>query len=391
MKFQPVGVDERISTLDVIRGFSLLGILLVNMFGFYLPMPHIYDLSYWFTEAKDIIQHQLLDIYVQSSFYPLFSMLFGYGLAMQYMKAQRTEDNFYKFAPRRLGILFFIGLLHAFFIWWGDILATYAFCGLFLLLLIRFSSGGLIAAAIALNLLFHAYFLYMYAVFGLLTQPVEQPAVDLTSIQNAITAYGTGTWTDAFMQRLADLAVQLSPLAWVASLLTILPYMLIGAAAAKWKLIERAKEKVWIWLVLAVAGVGLGLFIKNAPILFTRTYLLDYLKVYVGGPILSIGYIAVIVLVCLVPFAVKILSPIAKAGRMSLTLYIMQSIVCTILFYHFGFSLYGQVDVAMGVYIALGIYVVQLVIAELWLSKFTQGPLEVAVKKLTYGKMLSEK
>ena len=70
MEFRPVGSKERVATLDILRGFSLLGILLVNMFGFYLPMPHIADLSSWFSEAQDIIWQQLLDIYVQSSFYP---------------------------------------------------------------------------------------------------------------------------------------------------------------------------------------------------------------------------------------------------------------------------------------------------------------------------------
>ena len=116
MNFQPTQLNSRVQTLDTIRGFSLLGILLVNMFGFYLPMPHIYDLSSWFSEATDIIWHQILDIYVQSSFYPLFSMLFGYGLAMQFMKAQATGRNFYRFASKRLIILFIIGMIHAFFI-----------------------------------------------------------------------------------------------------------------------------------------------------------------------------------------------------------------------------------------------------------------------------------
>ncbi len=93
MNLQPTQLNERITTIDIIRGFSLLGILLVNMFGFYLPQPHI-QLDNWFTEAIDIIWHQNLDIYIQSSFYPLFSMLFGYGLAMQYMKANEQVSMY---------------------------------------------------------------------------------------------------------------------------------------------------------------------------------------------------------------------------------------------------------------------------------------------------------
>lgn len=391
MDFRPVGTQERVATLDILRGFSLLGILLVNMFGFYLPMPHIADLSSWFNAAQDIILQQLLDIYVQSSFYPLFSMLFGYGLAMQFIKAKANGANFYKFAPKRLVILFVIGMLHAVFIWWGDILAMYAFCGVFLIALIRLPAKWLLTIALVINGLYQGYILSMYSLGGFFNAKMDGVSVDIEAIQNAITAYGVGTWTDSFVQRLDDLAIQMSSDMWISSLFTILPYMLVGAALAKWQLIECAKEKLITWLVLAVVGIGVGIYVKSLPIAGAQTFGHEYLQVYVGGPLLAIGYIAVVVLITQLPFMVKMLSPIAKAGRMSMTLYLMQSIVCTALFYNWGFGLYGKVDVQMGIYIALAIYVVQVLFAELWFSKFKQGPLEAAIKRLTYGGELSEK
>ena len=99
---------------------------------------------------------------------------------------------------------------------------------------------------------------------------------------------------------------------------------------------------------------------------------------------LSVGYIGVIVLLCLVPIVPKLLSPFAKIGRMSLTMYILQSIIGTCLFYQFGFGWYGKVSVETGVLIAIGIIVVQMIIAEIWLSKWKQGPLEAIWRKLTY-------
>ena len=383
MNFQPTSLNERVDSLDILRGFSLLGILLVNMFAFYLPMPYI-DLGNWFTEAKDIIWHQTLDIYVQSSFYPLFSMLFGYGLAMQFMKAERTGRNFYQFAPKRLVILLIVGLLHAFFIWWGDILTMYAFCGFILILFLRFGSGWLLTFGLVINGIMQLFFIAFYALFGMASMVVEEQAVDIEMINEAITAYGIGSWTDAFLQRLDDLSLQMGIGMWISALLTILPYMLIGAAMAKWRLIERGKELKGLWITLTICGLALGLFIKSAPFMYTRTYLLDYLKVYVGGPILSIGYIGVIVCLCMIPVIPKLLKPFAKAGRMSLTLYLMQSIICTLLFYNFGFGLYGKVDVQMATFIALGLFVIQLIFAEIWFTKFKQGPIELAVKKLTY-------
>lgn len=384
MNFQPTMLNERVHSLDILRGFSLLGILLVNILAFNLPIPHILDLHEWFTEAKDIIWYQTLDIYVQSSFYPLFSMLFGYGLAMQFMKADRTGARFYPFAWKRLTVLLFLGLIHAVLIWWGDILTMYAFCGFFLLLFLRFPSGWLLTFGLVINGFWHLFILLTYFLAGLANTEVQPPSIDIASINSALEAYGIGTWTDAFIQRLQDLSVQMNIWMWIQSLFTILPYMLVGAAFAKWRLIERAKELKGLWISLAIVCIVLGLFIKSAPFMFTRTYLLDYLKVYVGGPILSIGYMAVIVVICLLPFMTKVLSPIAKVGRMSLTVYIMQSIVCTILFYNFGFSLYGSIDVQMGTLIAIALFVIQVALAEIWFMKFKQGPLESLVKKIIY-------
>lgn len=384
MNFQPTMLNERVHSLDILRGFSLLGILLVNILAFNLPLPHILDLHEWFTEAEDIIWYQTLDIYVQSSFYPLFSLLFGYGLAMQFIKAEQTGVRFYPFAWRRLTVLLFLGLVHAVLIWWGDILTMYAFCGFFLLLFLRFPSGWLLTFGLVINGFWHAFILLAYFLSGLANVEVETPSIDIASINSALEAYGIGTWTDAFLQRLQDLTIQMNIWMWIQSLFTILPYMLVGAALSKWRLIERAKELKGLWITLAIICITLGLFIKSAPFMFTRTYLLDYLKVYVGGPILSIGYMAAIVVICLLPFMTKILSPIAKVGRMSLSIYIMQSIVCTILFYNFGFSLYGAIDVKMGTLIAIALFVIQVALAEIWFMKFKQGPLESLVKKIIY-------
>ena len=387
MDFKPTMLQERIATLDILRGISLLGILLVNMFAFYLPMPYI-DLASWFTTPSDIVWQQNLDIYVQSSFYPLFAMLFGYGLAMQWQKAQSRQQNFYKIGLRRLTVLFVFGLLHALLIWWGDILMMYAFCGVFLLLLLRLQSVWLVTISAIIFGVFQAFMLLVVGFIHFDTKVDEY--LDITSVEKAITAYGTGNWADAFMQRLTDLSIQMSIGMWFVSLFTILPYMLLGAAASKWRLVERARELKWLWIALAIGGLAIGIFVKSLPVMFTRTYLFDYLKVYIGGPILSIGYIGLIVLLCLLPVVPKLLSPFAKIGRMSLTMYILQSIIGTILFYQFGFGWYGKVSVATGVFIALGIIIVQMILAEIWLTKWRQGPLEAIWRKLTYKIKLNE-
>ena len=391
MKLQPVQQGERISSIDILRGFSLLGILLVNIMAFYVPMPHVTDLPNWFTDANDIIFHQYLDIYVQSSFYPLFSMLFGYGIAMQFTKAKDANVSFYGFATKRLILLFILGLLHAYLIWWGDILATYAFCGFFLMLFIRLGAKWLFTFALLIYGLLQFLIIIGFTLSSKMHSEVEAEPLDIIAIQDAITAYATGSWYDAYVQRLADVAIQFAPEMWISALFTILPYMLLGAAASKLKLIERAKQYWKMWLAIAVIGIAVGLFIKNAPILYTRTEFLEYVKVFVGGPILAIGYIGFVMILCQFKKVEQFLSPIAKLGRMSLTGYLMQSIILSVLFYNWGYGLYGKIDVLQGIYIAIMIYIIQIIIAELWFIKFKQGPIEWGMKKNIYSNKFSEK
>ena len=115
------------------------------------------------------------------------------------------------------------------------------------------------------------------------------------------------------------------------------------------------------------------------------------LQQLIGGPILAIGYGGMIILLCQLTFFRTVFRPVAKAGRMSLTTYLTQSIVATIIFYGYGFGLYGKVDLETGMMIAIGIFVLQVIFAELWLMKFKMGPFEWIWRKGTYGKNVMKK
>lgn len=382
MELTPTPTKTRNKTLDILRGFSLLGIILVNLLAFNLPLPHI-DLGSWFTLPSDIKWHQLLDIYVQGSFYPLFAMLFGYGLAMQWQKAHANNQPFWSTGLRRMVGLFIIGLLHAILIWWGDILMMYAVFGTLLLLFLRMPPFILFLLAFAWNGVIQL-FMIVFSSPGVVDDVYY---ANIVGIGEALAAYGTGTWLEIFNQRMIDLAVQNSSVMWFFGLFTIFPYMLLGAGASKLKLIERASEVKWLWIGLAVTTFPLGIYLKNLSILQERTFFLEYIKTYVGGPLTAIGYASIIVSLCLLPTVAKLLTPFATVGRMSLSTYIGQSVILSVLFYGFGFGLYGKINVQSGVVIAVTIFIVQVVIADLWLRKFNQGPLEALWRKFTYFKL----
>lgn len=385
MSIKPTGVNERIISIDVMRGFALLGIFVVNMLFFHSPYIYINPYT-WFQNPSDFETFKMIDIFVQGSVYPLFSMLFGYGLAMQFLKSTANGGPFAKFAVRRLTILLIIGCIHAFLIWAGDILITYALAGFVLILMIRLKPIWLLLISIFLFLIPNGL-LYGLVYLGSLLEP--NATIIYTGIQEieaSIVAYGQGSWGDIFSQRLSDwLYMSGNGLIVISMLFTIVPFLLLGAAAAKWKLIERARELKVYWMITVLVMLIVGTVIKWLPYLLEANLFTMGIQDTFGGPLQAIAYAGIIALVCSIPFAAKILSPISKVGRMSMTTYLMQSIIATTIFYAYGFGLYGKIDLSTGTWMAIGIYAFQVVFAEIWFTKFKQGPVELLWRKLTYS------
>ncbi|SDI31599.1 uncharacterized protein SAMN04487975_114118 [Planococcus glaciei] len=386
MKLQPVALNERVYAIDLMRGFALLGILLINMLTFHSPFSYI-DPYKWFNGAWDTEVFSVLDIFVQASFYPLFSMLFGYGLAMQFMKAQKYQRPFMPIAVKRLLILLAFGIIHAFLIWYGDILITYAITGFFLLGFIRLKPAWLLGLAAAIYVIPQIFLLSLMFVAVSIDPNIY---TGMQEVQSSLAAYPSGTFAEIFSQRFDDWMHSNNPASYFYLIITILPFLMAGAAAAKMQLIERAAHYRKLWISLAVGGLVLGLLLKSTPLLIDNNYAFQYLQDIFGGPLVAIGYAALIALMAQSLSFRKFLSPLAKAGRMSLTTYIGQSLIATLIFYSYGFGLYGQVDVLTGTWIALGIFAIQVIFAELWLSKFGQGPLEYLSRRLTYGRNLEK-
>ena len=120
--------NNRILALDVIRGFALFGILIVNMMSFHSPFLYLNPLKWW-TDPRDHFTYIVIDLFFQASFYPLFSLLFGYSLTIFRERTLKKNLPFNSMVTRRFCFLFIIGFIHAFFIWHGDILMVYALVG----------------------------------------------------------------------------------------------------------------------------------------------------------------------------------------------------------------------------------------------------------------------
>lgn len=375
---------QRIGTLDLLRGLSLFGILLVNLLAFNFPVNYV-SLREFLEHPTDLQMEKYLTIFVQGSFYPLFAGLFGYGLQMQMNKSKELGESFIGYGSKRLSFLLLIGLLHAFFIWYGDILTTYAVLGFGLLFLLKLRP---IFQLLIATILFGICSLIVTVLFYISSQFISDSSeyTDVAGVAQSIEAYRYGGVIEIFFQRLNDLSLQYSIMMWISAFFTILPFMLVGAAASQWRLIERAGELKKLWFVLCIIGLSLGLYLKNLIYHEPTSIFYEGIGQVIGAPILTVGYVALIVLLGLIPWVQIITKPIQAAGRMSLTIYLMQSVIQSILFYGFGFGLYGKLSLLQLFYIALAIYAIQLVFSMIWFKYFKQGPVEALWKSVTYGK-----
>ncbi|MFD1926920.1 DUF418 domain-containing protein [Sporosarcina siberiensis] len=379
MKSSPVTLSKRVETLDIMRGFALLGIFIANMLHFHSPYLY-YDAFTWFTAPGEIQTFKWIDIFVEASFYPIFAMLFGYGLNMQYEKAVANRSPFASVASKRMAILLVFGLLHALFIWYGDVLFTYAVMGFIIIALVRMSAKWLVPLAAVLYIVPTTL---LYLVTKML--PNMDDYANIQQIELSVSAYAMGTYGEIFKFRLFEWLIYGLSSTFM-GIFIVLPIIMMGVVLSKWKVIERAKELRVRIAVVTIITLGLGIWIKSLPYIGKPTTDVVLLQDMYGGVILAAGYVGIIMLLCTAPVFRAVFKPIGKVGRMSLTTYITQSIVATTIFYAYGFGLYGKVDLATGTWIAIGVFALQVIFAELWLSKFQMGPLEWLWRKGTYGK-----
>ena len=390
MKVAPTMIGNRIEALDMLRGFSLLGIFIANMLVFHTPYFYI-DPHTYFTTPSDVMSFKIVNIFVEASFYPIFAMMFGYGLNMQYEKAIAANRPYAPVMAKRMGILMAFGLIHALFIWSGDILFTYALMGFIMIIVVRIPKKWLMPLAVFVYaiptglLITGTYFLTKAAPGKLM-----EGFADIQQIERAITAYGHGSYGEALAFRATEWLVVGLPSVFL-GVFMVLPLIMIGTAFSKYKLFERAAEWKGRIAIVTIIALAIGITVKSLPYMDGNAYYNTLIQQLVGGPILALGYAGLIILLCQVGLFLTIFRPIASAGRMSLTTYLSQSIIATLLFNHYGGGLYGKVDIETGTLMAVGIFVLQVIFAQLWFMKFKMGPFEWIWRKGTYGKNLTKK
>lgn len=382
-KLYSIAENKRIVSVDVMRGFAILGIYLVNMMAFHSPFIYIDPLKWW-DDPIDQTVYSTIDFLAQASFYPLFSMLFGYGLVILRDRAIVKGVNFHFIAIRRLGVLLLIGIIHAFLIWEGDILILYAVFGFLSLLFLHISGKKLLLSGVLLYIIPH---LLLFLLFSAMLIFMPQESFDISdpsSAEASIQAYQSGTFSEITHQRIHDWSRSNNMGSLPVFLVTIFPLFLIGAGVAKLGWISNAEEHMGKLKKILLFTLPLGLLLKSMPYLMGRNFANDYLQDFFGGVLMAIAYACLIAVVMEKFQGGKLLLFLAPVGKLSMSNYLFQSVVTTLIFYNYGLGFYGKISLTAGVLLALGIFFIQVLMSHFWVKRFYYGPVEWLWRSVTY-------
>lgn len=387
----PVAPRERIATLDVLRGFALCGVLIGNLFWLYSGRA-------WSGKpddgALDVAASWFVMLVVQSKAQTLLTFLFGFGFAAQLLRAQRRGEPVMGLYVRRLVVLFAIGALHVALLWWGDVTWTYAVAGFGLLLFQHASNRARAVWAVILILV--PFLLWTIPSIGKATMDlVTTPDEMRSQTQKFVAAmhdadYATMMWRHVVFAIVWEARIYTWYYPWLVGRF-LLGYI---AGTARW-FDNDGVEHLAVFRTL----LRYGLAVAVASLAMATAEQLDWvdahalplaarLAIHVLDQIGLLGqtaaYVAIVVLLMQRPAWRRMLLVIAPAGRMPLTTYVAQSVICTFLFYGWGLGWSGSVGAAGCLALAIAIFALEVVACHLWLRRFRFGPLEWLWRRLVY-------
>lgn len=397
-RLQPT--HQRLVHLDVLRGFALLGILLVNFQYFTRPMQAIVLGTEPSLAGLDLAAEFLVKVLAESKFYPLFSMLFGAGFALMFERAAEREAPFWGIYLRRLLVLMMFGLAHTLLIWSGDILLVYSLSAFLMVLLFRKTP---VTRLWKWAIVFWALPMLMMWLgtisietsrmdpesYGELTAQFEADRAEMEqSVTQAAQVHAQGNYASNVLQRLRDMTFMFTfAIFWMPP---ILGFFLLGRwLIASGRLSRPEEHLMWLrrWRSRGLI-VGLPLAGMAAWLLHGQDMMIPTVRTATGMTVMTIASVLVpLGYVSTVTLGSRTLAFLAPAGRMALTNYLFQSLVWTWVFYGYGLGLWGQVPRSGQVLLAVAFFAVQIVLSRMWLDRFRFGPAEWLWRSLTYWQL----
>jgi uncharacterized protein len=396
----PVLEQERLVTLDVLRGLALLGVVIANVWLWFS------GIAFRFPGYQQELRQISLDsavffgiaVLVSGKAISTFSFLFGHGFAIQMLRARARARSVVPVYARRLTLLLLIGVAHMVVLWYGDILTIYAVLG-FILLLFRNRADRtlLVWAAILVG----AVPVLMGAVPWILSGfGVALPQPNLTEIaqRNATTlaVFQGGRLAEILRENLHQ-AGKFYLGRKAPQVLYLLGLFVFGLFVGRRGVFEDVAAHRAVFRRIVAWGIPVGLTGSIAIAVLQATLAPDVMLaqpplallitlLFIASTVpLAAAYVSAVALLLQNPAFARRLSVFAPVGRMALTNYLTQTLVMLLIFYPYGAGLIGRTGPAIGLVIALGLFAVQMVWSQAWLTRFQFGPMEWVWRSLTYG------
>ena len=371
---------ERNVTLDFVRGVAILGILLLNISAFGLPKAAYLNPA-WSGSAtlSDTWTWALLDLLAQVKFLTLFALLFGAGLQLLLPRGKRWIQS-------RLTLLALLGFIHGLFFWDGDILLAYALVGLVSWRMVREAQHvkSLFNTGVVLYLTGIAVLVLLGMISGTAANRSWAPDAANLQYEQYWKLHGgmeaASNRADMLSDNLLALGAQYG---WQLAGMMLMGAALMRSGWLKGQFSLRHYRRTGALLVAAGMAV-------NLPAIFAQWYLAwDYrwcafllqAPRELSAPLQAIGYAALAWGYWPQLCRFRLVGAIACVGRMALTNYLLQTLICTTLFYHLG--LFMRFDRLQLLAFVPPIWAVNLLVSSLWLRRFRQGPVEWLWRQLT--------
>ena len=392
----PVSSPERLESLDVLRGFALLGILAMNIRAMSAPFgTYMYPYSLFDYDGASRAAYIFTSVVFDLKMMGLFSMLFGAGVLLYAGKQTATGKPPRGLWFRRMFWLLVIGLVHAYLIWDGDILVPYALCGILVLWWVRRLPAW---ALLTVSVLFLSVGALLNVGHGLTwdSMPESQRAQEAQFFMPS--PEQTQEQLSKMLGSYAGVVAHRAPFVFMAQTLYFVAFflwrcagmMMLGMALYKWGFLDgrlspgtyARTAAVCLVLGLSLAAFGVAQLEQVAFAMPQRT--IADLWNYAGSALASVGYASALILVVRRGAAEGLRRRLAAVGQMALSNYLFQSVASSVLFLGWGLGLAGRFDYFQQLFIVAAIWAVQLAVSPVWLTRHRFGPAEWVWRSLTY-------
>ncbi len=397
----PTAPSDRILSLDVLRGFALLGILVINIWLFALPTigwlnPSMYGSFSGVDYAAWLFSH----VFFEQKFVTLFTFLFGAGIVLFMNSKERKHQPARRLHFKRTFWLLVIGLAHAYLLWYGDILVVYALCGFLVVFVRNWRPKRLLALGLVMFAL-PALFYLLTGVGYVAAEPGMQAEIeneilagsgaDPDAINDEIDAY-QGSWTDQLEHRFSTVLMLHTVGFALESFWTYGGLMIVGMALFKWGVLSNQRSTRFYRRLFAVGGTaGLSLILTGVwyreLVGWDTGYvlLLAHQFNYWGSLLLALAYVSGIMLLCRALSGGYATTALSAVGRTAFSNYLLQTVLATTIFYGHGFGLFATMSRAELLVVVVVIWAIQVPLSVAWLQRFRFGPVEWLWRTLTYG------